>query len=128
MLLIMIYAIIPARLGSTRLPKKPLLDATGKPLIQHVYEAVKRCTLIDEVVVATDHIDIMTCVKGFGGKAVMTSPDHSTGTDRIWEAAQILNIKADDIIINVQGDEPEITADDINTSVSYTHLTLPTKA
>lgn len=113
----MIYAIIPARLGSTRLPQKPLLDATGTPLIQHVYEAVKSCGLIDEIIVATDHADIMTCVETFGGRAIMTSSDHATGTDRIWEAAQALNIKPDDIIINVQGDEPEINPDDITTLI-----------
>ncbi|MEP6342078.1 MAG: 3-deoxy-manno-octulosonate cytidylyltransferase [Maricaulaceae bacterium] len=109
----MIYAIIPARLGSTRLPQKPLLDTTGKPLIQHVYEAVNTCPLVDNIIIATDHADIINCVETFGGRAIMTSPDHTTGTDRISEAAQSLNIKPDDIIINVQGDEPEIDANDI---------------
>ena len=113
----MIYTIIPARLGSTRLPKKPLLDATGKPLIQHVYEAVKSCATIDEDIVATDHTDIMAHDETFGGRAVMTSSNHATGTDRIWEAAQALNLSPDDIIINIQGDEPEVSADDIYTLI-----------
>ena len=114
----MIYAIIPARFGSTRLPGKPLLDSTGKPLIQHVYEAVKSCALIDEVIVATDHTDIMNAVISFGGKSVMTSADHATGTDRIWEAAKALDVKPTDIIINVQGDEPEINADDLTALIT----------
>ncbi|NMA19677.1 MAG: 3-deoxy-manno-octulosonate cytidylyltransferase [Lentisphaerae bacterium] len=96
-------AVIPARYGSTRFPGKPLALIAGKPMIQRACESTMRCPDIDEVIVATDDQRIADIVHGFGGKAVMTSPDHKTGTDRIAEAIQ--NVPAD-LIINVQGDEP----------------------
>ncbi len=95
--------IIPARYASTRLPGKPLIKLLGKPLIQYVYEASKKARLVDEVVVATDDRRILETVEGFGGKAVMTSASHPSGTDRIAEVARALNC---DIVVNVQGDEP----------------------
>ena len=101
-------AIIPARYGSTRLPGKPLLAETGEPLIRHVVEAVRGAKRIDRVVVATDDRRILDAVVGFGGEAIMTSADHRCGTDRIAEAAEILNLPEDEIVVNVQGDEPEI--------------------
>lgn len=97
--------IIPARYGSTRLPGKPLLDQTGKPLIQHVYEQARRVKNADQVVVATDNKRIFDCVAGFGGGVVMTSDEHETGSGRVAEAAQSLDAE---IIVNLQGDEPEI--------------------
>ncbi len=96
--------IIPARYQSSRLPGKPLLCDSGKYLIQHTVENAMRCKA-DHVVVATDDKRIIAAVESFGGKAVMTSPDHETGSGRIAEAAT--KIEAD-IIVNVQGDEPEI--------------------
>ncbi len=96
--------IIPARYQSSRLPGKPLLRESGKFLIQHTVENALRCKA-DHVVVATDDRRIFEAVEGFGGKAVMTSPDHETGSGRIAEAAE--QIEAE-IIVNVQGDEPEI--------------------
>jgi len=96
-------AVIPARYGSTRFPGKPLALIAGKPMIQRACESTMCCPDIDEVIVATDDQRIADVVHGFGGKAVMTSPDHKTGTDRIAEAIQ--DIPAD-LIINVQGDEP----------------------
>lgn len=96
-------AVIPARYGSTRFPGKPLALIAGKPMIQWACESTMCCPDIDEVIVATDDQRIADVVHGFGGKAVMTSPDHKTGTDRIAEAIQ--DIPAD-LIINVQGDEP----------------------
>ena len=95
-------AILPARIESSRLPRKALLDICGLPMIVHVY---RRCLLarnLDEVYVATDSFEIKDTVEKYGGKVIMTSPDHQTGTDRIAEAAK--DIKAE-IIVNVQGDE-----------------------
>jgi 3-deoxy-manno-octulosonate cytidylyltransferase (CMP-KDO synthetase) len=98
-------ALIPARFGSTRLPGKPLLKDTGKYLIQHVHERVVRAKCVDRVIVATDDDRIVSAVKSFGGDAVLTSKDHPSGTDRVAEVAAGLNA---DLIINVQGDEPDI--------------------
>ena len=97
--------VIPARLASSRLPRKLLLNETGKSVLQHTFERASLSKLADRVVVAYDHVDIETEVKRFGGEGVMTRPDHVCGTDRVAEAA----IHDDaDLIINVQGDEPEI--------------------
>jgi len=101
-------AIIPARYASKRLSGKALLAETGKPLVQHVYEAVRRVRRLERVVVATDDERISRAVEAFGGEAIMTSAEHRCGTDRIAEAADMLGLKDDDIVINVQGDEPEI--------------------
>ncbi len=97
--------VIPARFGSSRLPGKPLLAETGKPLIQHVYEQATRAAGFDEVLVATDDQRILDAVVGFGGRALMTRSDHRSGTDRIAEVAASLSA---DIVVNLQGDEPEI--------------------
>ena len=79
--------IIPARYASSRFPGKALALLNGKPLVQHVYERAGESTLADEVLVATDSREILDAVASFGGRAVMTSPEHATGTDRIAEAA-----------------------------------------
>src|SRR5262245_9532709 len=102
-----VLAIIPARLASTRLPRKVLLSKTGKPLVQHVYEGAKACRLIDKVVVATDAEEVAQTVRQFGGEAVMTSPDCQSGTDRVAEAAR--KYPQATLVINVQGDEPEMS-------------------
>ena len=107
-------AIIPARYASTRFPGKPLAMLGGKTVIQHVYE--KASATLDEAFVATDDIRIRDTVEAFGGKAVMTSADHRSGTDRIAEASRILNTDAD-IIVNVQGDEPFIHPSQITSAV-----------
>ena len=99
-------AIIPARMASTRLPGKPLLSETGKPLIQHVVENAQRASLIDRVVVATEDQTIADVVQGFGGEAVLTGP-HPNGTSRLAEALTMIDADHD-LIVNVQGDEPEI--------------------
>ncbi len=105
-------AIIPARFQSTRFPGKPLVLIHGKPMIQWVVE--KTSTVIDEVWVATDHEGIARATTDFGGKAIMTSPDHPSGTDRCAEAARILSHSVDfDVVINVQGDEPFIRPEQI---------------
>jgi len=103
-----VTAIIPARFASTRLPGKPLLADTGKPLIQHVYERVAAVDAVDRVCVATDDERIVAAVKAFSGQVVMTRSDHPTGTDRIAEVASRLDT---DLVLNVQGDEPEIDPD-----------------
>lgn len=99
-------AIIPSRYGSTRFEGKPLALISGKCMIQHVYEATSRAAHIDQVVVATDDDRIFSAVEGFGGRAVMTSQDHRSGTDRVAEAAQKLGLALEDVVINVQGDQP----------------------
>jgi len=103
--------VIPARYNSTRLPGKPLIVIKEKPLIQYVYERVSISKLIDDVLVATDDERIFNTVKGFGGKATMTSPEHTCGTDRIAEAVKDIEC---DIIVNVQGDEPLIHPEMVN--------------
>jgi 3-deoxy-manno-octulosonate cytidylyltransferase (CMP-KDO synthetase) len=100
--------IIPARFASTRFPGKPLAHHTGKFLIQHVVEQAAKAKSAHHVVVATDDDRIYIAVQQFGGNAVMTSTDHQSGTDRIAEAIANPLLKDIDIIVNVQGDEPEI--------------------
>ena len=113
-----VIALIPARYASTRLPGKPLLAETGKPLIQHVVESVRRCRSIGRIVVATDDQRIATAVAAFGGEAVMTSTAHRSGTDRLAEAAETLGLADDDIVVNVQGDEPDIPPRCVDTLVA----------
>ncbi len=100
-------AIIPARYASTRLPGKPLLARTGKPLIQHTVESISSATLIARAVVATDDKRIAEAVAGFGGQYVLTGPA-GNGTERLAEAAEKLDLPDDAIVVNVQGDEPEM--------------------
>ena len=101
----MIYGIIPARLDSTRLPRKLLLAETGKPLIQHTWESVCRAKSLDAVIVATDSEEIAAAVLAFGGRVEMTGR-HNSGTDRVAEVAR--GLPDADLIVNIQGDEPEI--------------------
>lgn len=98
-------AIIPARYASTRFPGKLLVNETGKFLIQHVYEQASRATKLNDVMVAADDQRIIDAVRSFGGKVMMTRTDHVSGTDRVAEVAEKLD---DDLIVNVQGDEPEL--------------------
>lgn len=95
--------IIPARYASTRFPAKPLAMLGGKPVIQRVYEQVSN--VLDETYVATDDERIEQAVKAFGGKVVMTSVHHKSGTDRCFEAYQKVASDAD-VVVNIQGDEP----------------------
>jgi 3-deoxy-manno-octulosonate cytidylyltransferase (CMP-KDO synthetase) len=97
--------VIPARHASSRLPGKPLLRATGKYLIQHVYERACSAQCAAEVIVATDDSRILAAVESFNGRAVMTQVNHPSGTDRVAEVAELLNV---DIVVNLQGDEPLI--------------------
>lgn len=108
-----VYGIIPARYASTRFPGKPLALIQGKPMVQWVYERVQSSEVRD-LAVATDDERIADCVRGFGGVAVMTSPDHASGTDRCGEAAQAFRPDDNDVIINIQGDEPFISPREIH--------------
>ena len=105
--------IIPARYGSTRFPGKPLAIISGKPMIQHVYERAGEA--LEQVLVATDDERIERCVQSFGGQVIMTSTTHQSGTDRCYEAATKAKfpIKDEDVIINIQGDEPFIQPEQI---------------
>ncbi|MCX2692071.1 3-deoxy-manno-octulosonate cytidylyltransferase [Pseudomonas sp. DCB_CB] len=102
--------VIPARYGSTRLPGKPLADIAGKPMVQHVYERALAVGNAHVVVIATDDSRVAEAVRGFGGKYVMTSPDHPSGTDRLAEVMTQIDA---DIYINLQGDEPLVRPTDI---------------
>lgn len=105
--------IIPARMKSTRLPEKPLKDICGKPMIVRVAEAA-RATGASRIAVATDHADILKACLDAGIEAVMTSEDCATGTDRLAEAAERLGLGPDEIVVNVQGDEPLMPAEAVN--------------
>ncbi len=109
-------AVIPARYGSTRLPGKPLLRDTGRYLIEHVWLRVRQSKRISRVVIATDDLRILAAAEGFGAEAVMTSPSHPSGTDRAAEAAAAIS-PAPEIVVNVQGDEPEIDPADLDALV-----------
>jgi 3-deoxy-manno-octulosonate cytidylyltransferase (CMP-KDO synthetase) len=102
-----IVAVIPARFASTRLPGKPLLSETGRPLIQHVVEAARHAKSFQRIIVATDDRRIAEAVARFGGEAMMTRADHPTGTDRVAEIAA--RLETTDVILNLQGDEPEVS-------------------
>lgn len=99
-----ILCVIPSRISSTRLPRKPLLLVQGKPMVQWVYENASRCKILDKVVVATDSEEIAAVIKNCGGDVEMTSPDLQTGSDRV--AAVVAKYPEMDVIINLQGDEP----------------------
>ena len=107
-----VTAIIPARWASTRFPGKPLVKLRGKPLVQHVWERALRAKLIDRVIVATDDMRIAEAAFAFGAEVALTSPKHPTGTDRLAEVAA--KLKSAPIILNVQGDEPDIAPSTID--------------
>ena len=101
-----VVCIIPSRYESSRFPGKPLADLCGKPMIQHVYERVLLSKRVSFAAVATDDERIARAVEDFGGKAIMTKPVHRSGTDRLAEAAERLGLADDDIVVNIQGDQP----------------------
>jgi len=102
----MSIAVIPSRYGSSRLPGKPLVPVAGKPMIQRVYEQAEQSSMVTRVWVATDDERIVKAVEAFGGNAVMTSDTCRSGTDRVAETANLLGLAPDDIVINIQGDQP----------------------
>jgi 3-deoxy-manno-octulosonate cytidylyltransferase (CMP-KDO synthetase) len=108
-----ILVLIPARMASTRLPNKPLLDIAGLPMIVHVLRRAEEAA-IGRVAVATDSPEIAEMVKAHGGEAVMTRPDHPSGSDRIFEAAEALDPRREtEIVVNLQGDFPTISPQNI---------------
>ena len=110
-----VACIIPARMGSSRFPGKPIAKMCGYPMIEHVYRRVKIAETIDEVYVATCDEEIAQVAESIGAKAIMTSPDHVRGTDRVAEAAEKLDA---DIIINVQGDEPMVDPQSLDDAIN----------
>ncbi|MBM4272165.1 MAG: 3-deoxy-manno-octulosonate cytidylyltransferase [Deltaproteobacteria bacterium] len=101
-----VVCIIPARYDSSRFPGKPLADLCGKPMIRHVYERVIKAKTVSLAAVATDDRRIYAAVEEFGGRAIMTSKEHKSGTDRIAEAVSGLDLRDTDIVVNIQGDQP----------------------
>ncbi|MBV1869477.1 MAG: 3-deoxy-manno-octulosonate cytidylyltransferase [Gammaproteobacteria bacterium] len=125
--------VIPARYASTRLPGKPLKDIAGKPMVQHVFEQAQK-SAAQEVIVATDDERILVAVESFGGKAVLTSTCHESGTDRLEEVARIMSWADEQIIVGVQGDEPLIppvvinqVADNLSSRPEFSISTLQEK-
>lgn len=100
--------IVPARLASTRLPGKVLLARTGRPMVQHVVDQATRAACAAQVVVATDAPQVVEALRPFGTRVILTRPDHPNGTSRLAEAARILNLPDDALVVNAQGDEPEM--------------------
>lgn len=109
------YLVIPARLASTRLPRKLLLGETGKPLLQHTYESACRARRPKGICVAADHQEIFDAVRAFGGNVQMTDPNAASGTDRVAEISR--QLEGVDVIVNVQGDEPEIAGSSIDLAI-----------
>lgn len=107
-----LLAVIPARFASTRFPGKPLALIDGKPMIQHVWERVTACRMIDRVIVATEDDRIRDTVTQLGGEVWLTSPDHVSGSDRIWEVAS--QLPEYNWVLNVQGDEPFFPSENLN--------------
>ena len=118
-----VYIIIPARIGSTRLPNKPLIDLNGRSLIQRVY--LNASKISSNVFVATDSKKIEQNLSEYTSNIIMTSSDHISGTDRIYEAAKKLNIKDDSLIINLQGDEPFLPIDAVSQIIQTYHSIEP---
>lgn len=110
-------AIIPARLGSERFPAKVLADETGSPLLWHVHEAARRAPSIERVVIATDSEQVRAVMTDLGAEAVLTG-EHPNGTSRLAEAAATLRLAPDAVVVNVQGDEPEIESSIIDACVA----------
>lgn len=106
-----VLAIVPARYQSSRFPGKPLAMIQGKPMFWHVMHRASLCPLVTSVVLATDDERILHSAQELGLRAVLTSPDHASGTDRVLEAARLLGADAETIVINVQGDEPALNPD-----------------
>ena len=102
------YGIIPARYQSTRFPGKPLAEIHGKPMYWHVYQRARQCPEFSQVVLATDDRRIEKSAHDLDVPVVMTSSNHHSGTDRVLEAAEIINVPRDAVVVNIQGDEPAL--------------------
>ena len=113
-----VHLVIPARLGSTRLPRKPLIEIAGKPMIVWVAERASLITA-DDLTVAVDDQEVMDVVKQYGFECLLTSKNHRSGSDRVLEVASELGWKDDDVLVNVQGDEPLLPSDIVNQLISF---------
>jgi len=113
-----VWAVVPARYASSRLPGKPLVSLAGKPMIQHVWERVRRAQKVSRVLVATDDERIRRAVTEFGGEAVMTRAEHRSGTERLAEVAASAASSGAEIFVNVQGDEPLIEPAAVDAAVA----------
>jgi 3-deoxy-manno-octulosonate cytidylyltransferase (CMP-KDO synthetase) len=113
----MAIAVIPARYSAKRLPGKPLVPLAGKPMIQRVWERTRQSKRVSRVLIATDDERILKAAAGFGAEAVMTRPDHRSGTERVAEVAAGIQGGNDEVFVNVQGDEPLVEPDAIDTLV-----------
>lgn len=102
------YGIIPARYGSTRFPGKPLAKILGRPMFWHVFQRARRCPELSQIVLATDNDRIVSAAKELDVAVVMTRDDHPSGTDRVLEAAELLGVPEDAVVVNIQGDEPAL--------------------
>ncbi|MBM3165800.1 MAG: 3-deoxy-manno-octulosonate cytidylyltransferase [Bacteroidetes bacterium] len=116
-----VLGVIPARYASSRFPGKPLIDLKGKSMIQRVYEGASACPHLTDLVVATDDERILDHVLAFGGKAVMTREQHSTGTERCEEVAK--DFPDMEVIVNIQGDEPLVQHEQLSTLIELFHRT-----
>ncbi len=122
--------VIPARFGSTRFPGKILASETGKPLVQHVVDQARRCKRVSRIIVASDDQRIVDALRPFGTEVMLTDPSHPSGTDRVAEVARRLEGESD-VVINVQGDEPEIepqTIDDLDRMMEESDCQMATAA
>ncbi len=113
-----VIGVIPARLGSTRLQAKILRPIAGRPMIQHVYERARKAARLDDLIVACDDVSVLDCVKGFGGRGILTRVDHPNGTSRVAEVAER---QSADVFINIQGDEPMIHPGNIDLLAEIFH-------
>lgn len=113
-----VLCVLPARLASRRIPRKPLQLVAGKPLVEWAWRTASRVEDFDRVVVATDSSEIVSCVSGFGGEAILTDRDHPSGTDRVCEAARSLGAADTDIVVNFQADEPFIDVSTVGCAVA----------
>jgi len=118
-----VVAIIPARLASSRFPRKVLARSTGKYLIEHVWEQTRKASSIERVVIACDHPEVMLAAAGFGAQAVLTDESHPNGSSRLAQAARLLGLSDEDLVVNVQGDEPEIDPGIIDAAVALSTRT-----
>jgi 3-deoxy-manno-octulosonate cytidylyltransferase (CMP-KDO synthetase) len=105
------YGIIPARYGSTRFPGKPLAKILGKPMFWHVFKRASRCPQLSKTILATDDNRIISAAKDLNVPVIKTRDDHLSGTDRVLEAAELLSVPEDAVVVNIQGDEPTLEPD-----------------
>lgn len=112
-----VVAIVPARYGSSRLPGKPLAEIAGKPMVVRVLERAAEIGIVEQVVAATDHQGIVETVEAAGFRCVMTDPAHPSGTDRIAEAARVLGLPEEAVVVNIQGDQPLVEPEPVEKMV-----------